>query len=257
MPLGPAPSRIGYVDVTYGFVTVAYGRVTMSVCWYRSRVTSDSDRQSRTSEVVRTRLSASERRSQLIEIGRTVFAEKGYDATSVEEIAERAAISKPIVYEHFGGKEGLYAVIVDREMEFVVSQIATAISTGSPRERLEGAASALMRYIAERPDGFRFLSRDSPTKSGLANLLAVVADRVGNVLASELERAGYDATVAPLHAQALIGMVTFVGQWWVDNPGLAADEVASHITALAWMGLRHLPAHPELTHPWSAETAGP
>ena len=79
----------------------------------------------------RTRLSAVERRSQLVRIGRSVFAEKGYDATSVEEIAERAGISKPVVYEHFGGKEGLYAVIVDREMEFVIEQISAAISTGT------------------------------------------------------------------------------------------------------------------------------
>lgn len=195
----------------------------------------------------RTRLTAVERRRQLIEVGRAVFAEKGYDATSVEEIAERAAISKPIVYEHFGGKEGLYAVVVDREMEYVIEQISTAISEGSARRRLEGAALALMRYIAERPDGFVFLSRDSPTKSGLANLLAEVAARVGDVFASEFEKAGYDTEVAPLYAQALIGMVTFVGQWWVDNPGMSADDAAAHVVALAWMGLRHLPEDPQLS----------
>src|SRR5207244_2553351 len=79
-------------------------------------------------------------RGQLGEVGRKVFAERGYEATSVEEIAERAGISKPIVYEHFGGKEGLYAVIVDREIEYIVSCIVEAISKGSPRERLERAA---------------------------------------------------------------------------------------------------------------------
>src|SRR5436309_2373581 len=69
----------------------------------------------------RLRLAASARRAQLVDVGRKVFAERGYEATSVEEIAERAGISKPIVYEHFGGKEGLYAVIVDREIEQIVS----------------------------------------------------------------------------------------------------------------------------------------
>ena len=63
------------------------------------------------------RLPALERRAQLIEVGRGVFARHGYEGTSVEEIAKRAKVSKPIIYEHFGGKEGLYAVIVDREME--------------------------------------------------------------------------------------------------------------------------------------------
>ena len=74
-----------------------------------------------------------------------VFAERGYEATSVEEIAERAGISKPIVYEHFGGKEGLYAVIVDREVEHIVGRIVEAISSGSPRERLEQIGRASCR----------------------------------------------------------------------------------------------------------------
>ena len=57
-----------------------------------------------------------------------MFAKRGYEAASVEEIADKAKVSKPIVYEHFGGKEGLYAVVVDREMDYVVTRIAEAIS---------------------------------------------------------------------------------------------------------------------------------
>src|SRR5215471_19223799 len=106
------------------------------------------------------RLAASARRAQLVDVGRTVFAERGYEATSVEEIAERAGISKPIVYGHFGGKEGLYAVIVDREVEHIVNRIVEAMSTGSPRERLERAALAFLTYVEERPDGFAVLLRD-------------------------------------------------------------------------------------------------
>ena len=193
----------------------------------------------------RTRLSAGDRRNQLVEVGRAVFAEKGYAATSVEEIAERAKISKPIVYEHFGGKEGLYAVIVDREMDHVIAEIGNAISVGTPRDRVEAAASAFFRYVQDRPDGFAVLSRDAPGNSGLANLLAVVGERVGDIFAAEFKRAGYDPKTAPVYAQALIGMVTFVGQWWIDNPKMSAEEVSSHIAALSWMGLRHLPKRPE------------
>jgi AcrR family transcriptional regulator len=192
----------------------------------------------------RTRLSAAERRTQLIEVGRAVFAEKGYEAASVEEIAERAQISKPIVYEHFGGKEGLYAVIVDREMDHVVRRISEAIDADTPREMIKGAALAFMRYVEERPDGFAVLRKDSPTTMGLANLLAEVADKVGDVVHVQLERGGYDTAAAPLYAQALIGMVSFVGQWWEDHPEMTAEEAAAHISALAWMGLRHLPRSP-------------
>ncbi|MCY7373200.1 MAG: TetR/AcrR family transcriptional regulator, partial [Spirochaetaceae bacterium] len=66
--------------------------------------------------VVRARMTGKERREQLLDVGRSLFAQKGFDATSVEEIALKAGVSKPVVYEHFGGKEGLYAVVVDREM---------------------------------------------------------------------------------------------------------------------------------------------
>src|SRR5215470_11577132 len=78
------------------------------------------------------RLTAAARRTQLIDVARAVFAKRGYEATSVEEIAAKAKVSKPIVYEHFGGKEGLYAVLVDREMEHVVQLISDAIGSGTP-----------------------------------------------------------------------------------------------------------------------------
>lgn len=192
----------------------------------------------------RKRLTAGERRAQLIDVGRVVFAERGYEATAVEEIAERAGISKPVVYEHFGGKEGLYAVIVDREMEFVIDAVTSAIAEGTPRERLEAATLAFLGYVRDHPDGFAILSRDTPTQSGYASLLAEVADRVGKIFAAEFKRAGYDAKAAPIYAQALIGMVTFVGQWWTEDQSRSIEDIASHLAALAWMGLRHLPKKP-------------
>src|SRR5256885_12424666 len=106
----------------------------------------------------RTRLTAIERRAQLVDVGRAVFAKRGYEATSMEEIADRAHVSKPIVYEHFGGKEGLYAVIVDREMEYVVRRISESISTGTPRQRVEQAALAFLTYVKDHPDGFAILA---------------------------------------------------------------------------------------------------
>lgn len=196
------------------------------------------------------RLTASERRAQLIDVGRTVFAERGYEATAVEEIADRAKVSKPIVYEHFGGKEGLYAVVVDREMERVVETITEAISSGTPRERLEKAALAFLNYVKDHPEGFAVLRRDAPVTSpgsGMSSLLNDVADRVGKVFTAAFKSAGYDPRAAPIYAHALVGMVTFVGQWWTETRRPSVETVASNITALAWMGLRHLPRKPRLT----------
>jgi AcrR family transcriptional regulator len=198
----------------------------------------------------RPRLAASARRAQLVDVGRLVFAQRGYEAASVEEIAERAGITKPIVYEHFGGKEGLYAVVVDREVEHIVERIVDAISTGSPRERLERAALAFLDYVQERPEGFTMLLRDSPALKGggeMPGLMYDLADRVGAVFAQQFRRAGYDRKAAPIYAHALVGMVAFVGQWWTESRrSLAPQVVASHLAALAWMGLRHLPRRPSL-----------
>jgi len=196
------------------------------------------------------RLTASARRTQLVEIARAVFAKRGFEATSVEEIAARAKVSKPIVYEHFGGKEGLYAVLVDREMDYVVTRIAEAISTGPPRERVERAALAFLTYVRDQPDGFIVLSRDAPVTlahGGMSSLLNDVAERVADVFATTFKKAGYDPKTARIYAHALVGMVTFVGQWWIEVRKPAIEEVASHLAALAWMGLRHLPKRPKLS----------
>jgi len=82
-------------------------------------------------------MSGKERREQLLDVGRALFAEKGFDGTSIEEIAARAGVSKPIVYEHFGGKEGLYAVVIDREMQRLLDVFTGALTAGSPRALLE------------------------------------------------------------------------------------------------------------------------
>jgi AcrR family transcriptional regulator len=137
------------------------------------------------------RLTAAQRRAQLIAVGRQVFAERGYEATTVEEVAERAKVSKPIIYDHFGGKEGLYAVIVDREMDYVARRITESISSGSPRQRVEAAALAFLHYVKDHPDGFAVLSKDAPGsagRGGMSSLLNDLAERVAEVFTTAFKR---------------------------------------------------------------------
>ena len=197
----------------------------------------------------RVRMTGQERRSQLLDVGRALFAEKGFEATSIEEVASRAGVTKPVVYEHFGGKEGLYAVVVDREMERVLAGITGALSGGSARELLEQAALAFLLYIEEQPDGFRILVRDSPVASAsgtFASLISDIATQVEHVLAREFKARGYDTKLASLYSQALVGMVALTGQWWLDARKPKRDEVASHLVNLAWNGLSHLDEKPRL-----------
>ena len=197
----------------------------------------------------RKKLSASQRRDQLIEVGRKAFADKGFEAVSMEELAERAGVSKPILYQHFGGKEGLYAVVVDREMGSLVGVVSEAISSGNPRERVEQAATAFLRYVESNPDGFAVLCHDSPAgaeEGSLSSVMSDLADRVGHIFASDFKKAGDNPRTAPIYAHALVGMVAFVGQWWMRASKRPSVEVVSgHIASLAWMGLRHLPRKPE------------
>ena len=194
-------------------------------------------------------MSGKERREQLLEIGRALFAEKGFDATSIEELAARAGVSKPIVYEHFGGKEGLYAVVVDREMARMLHRITGALSGGSARALLEQAAEALLAYVEEDTDGFRILVRDSsvPSSSGnFASLISDIAGQVEHILGREFSARGFDPALAPLYSQALVGMVALTGQWWLDERALDRAEVAAHLVNLAWNGLSGMAHDPRL-----------
>lgn len=148
----------------------------------------------------RVRMTGTERREQLLAIGRTLFAERGYEGTSVEEIAHQAGVSKPVVYEHFGGKEGLYAVVVDRETQRLLDMVTGALTGGHPRELLEEAAFALLDYIEQSTDGFRILVRDSPVAQStgtFASLISDIATQVEDILGHEFEQRGFDAGLAP------------------------------------------------------------
>ncbi|WP_040920127.1 TetR/AcrR family transcriptional regulator [Saccharomonospora glauca] len=194
-------------------------------------------------------MTGAERRQQLLDVARSLFAEKGFDGTSVEEIAHRANVSKPVVYEHFGGKEGIYAVVVDRETRVLLDRMISTLHGGHPRELLEQAAVALLEYVEDCHDGFRILVRDSPVASStgtFSTLLNDIASQVEYVLAHEFDRRGYDDKLAPLYAQALVGMVALTGQWWLDARKPKRDEVAAHLVNLAWNGLSHLEHKPKL-----------
>lgn len=198
-----------------------------------------------------TRMSGTERREQLVSVGRRVFAEKGFDMTTVEEIAARAKVSKPIVYEHFGGKEGLYAVVVDREVSTLLGDLENSLQDqrSHPRVLMERAALAFLSYIDENEDGFRILVRDSPVSHAVgtfSSLLTDVAQRVEEILATQLRLHRYPARDATLYAQMLVGMVAYTGQWWLETRKPAKEIVAARMVNLSWYGLSALQKKPSL-----------
>ena len=194
-------------------------------------------------------MTSAERREQLIVIARGLFAQRGFEATSVEEIAARAEVSKPVVYEHFGGKEGLYAVVVDREVRSLLDTVTASLTAGRAHELVEQAALALLDYIEGETDGFRVLVRESPVMSATGNFSSVlndIAHQVEHILGAEFKSRSYDPKLAELYAQALVGMVALTGRWWLEVRKPRKETVAAHLVNLAWNGLSHLEAKPSL-----------
>ena len=199
----------------------------------------------------RSRMTGTQRRAQLVDVARRLFAEKGFEGTSIEEIAARAEVSKPVVYEHFGGKEGIYAVVVDREIQSLTGALSGALEVGGhPKALVERTTLALLGYIETNEDGFRILVRDSPVAQAtgtFSSLIGDVATQVEHMLADQFKKQGQDPKMAPIYAQMLVGMVALTGQWWLDARSPSKNVVAAHLVNLAWKGLSALERRPTLT----------
>lgn len=194
-------------------------------------------------------MTGSERRHQLIDIARGLFAQRGYEGTSVEEVAQRAGVSKPVVYEHFGGKEGLYAVVVDREMSALLDGVTASLTNNQYRPRVEAVTLALLTYIEERTEGYRVLIRDSPpslSPGTYSTLFNDAVSQVASILAGDFSRRGLDPELAPMYARALVGSVSMTAQWWMEAREPKKEVVAAHLVNLMWNGLTGLEPDPRL-----------
>jgi AcrR family transcriptional regulator len=181
-----------------------------------------------------------ERHLQLLDVGRGVFAARGFELGSIEEVAHTAGVSKPVVYEHFATKDRLVAEVVDRELLGLLASITDALVGETPRELLAGAVSGFLSYIDDNEDGFRVLLHQSPDpehRGRFSNVLGEIATRVEDGFALAFSAHGEDPRLAPISAQMLVGMVAFAGQFWIDARLPDRDAVAAHIVRMAWAGL--------------------
>lgn len=200
--------------------------------------------------IPKSRMTGAARRTQLLDVGRGLFAVGGRDGTTIEEIATAAGVSKPVIYEHFGSKEGLYSQVVAHEFGILLGAVGGALSADAkPRVLVERAILALLDYIEDRAEGFRILVRDAPPAQpggAFPALLAQVTARVEQILADEFSRRGFSSADGAIYAQMLVGMVAMTGQWWQDTRSPTKHELAAHLVNLAWNGLTGLRKDPEL-----------
>lgn len=198
----------------------------------------------------RQRLRADERRSQLCEVALRLFAERGYEATTMEDIADAAGVTKPLVYQHFESKRSLYLELVDSVAEELLSAIgvATAAAAG-PREQVEDGFAAYFSTLVSRVTAFRLLyRRSSPADPALGSALRRVEDAIAEAI-DPLIAAGLDDEHRRFLAYAVVGMAEGVTrQWIVQHAGSGAagggdvaaeaQRLARRVADLAWAGLR-------------------
>ena len=189
-------------------------------------------------------------REGILSAAREIASVEGWQAVTIRKIAGRIEYSPPVIYEHFGSKEGLYTQVVEYEFRILLSSITDALSEDAkPRVLVERAALALLSYIEDRTEGFRILMRDAPPtqpEGAFSTLLSHVTARVEYILADEFARRGFTSADGAMYAQMLVGMVAMTGQWWQDSRTPDKREVAAHLVNLAWNGLTGLQKDPEL-----------
>ena len=190
-----------------------------------------------------------ERREQLVGVARSVFAEKGYEAATVEEIADRAGVSKPVVYEHFGGKEGMYAVIVDREVTELTARMADAMQSPArarPASTRRWPSSATSRRTRTGSASSSTTPRPAwePAASGRSSTTSPGGSR--SCCCATFKDRGFDKRTVPMYARMLVGAVALVGEWWLDAGKPSREQVAAHVVNLMWNGLKGLEPRPDL-----------
>mgnify|MGYP000943714023 CR=1 FL=1 len=194
-------------------------------------------------------MTGAQRREQLIDVAREVFAERGFASTAIEEIAARADVSKPVVYEHFGGKDGLYSVVIEREVTALLTTLREALRGDSSRQLLEQATIAFLQHIEENPEGFRILIRDRAVGSPFHTQQSIIGDiatSVEGLIRDVFVRQRIDTVSVPLYAQMLVGIVAQTGRWWLDNGMPDRRTVATHVVNFAWNGLSGMDPDPLL-----------
>lgn len=198
------------------------------------------------SKTPKRRMTRAERRAQLIEISRGVFATKGWEAASMEEIAAAAGVSKPVVYEHFGTKENIYETVVKEDLAKLETAISQAITLGRARYRIEQAVLALLTYVEQNPEAFTIISRDPAVAGGYETLLNNATQSVTAIVSDAFVRADFDPSMAVLYANSFVGMVSQTARWWLDHRSPDKETVAAHIVNLCWNGLAGMEANPTL-----------
>jgi AcrR family transcriptional regulator len=182
------------------------------------------------------------RREELLDVADRVTQRRGV-AVSMDEIASEAGITKPVLYRHFGDKDGLYQALTERYVDELKTALKPAIKASEPRDRLAAAIDAYLAYVEREPERYRFLlhASERPRTAG------IVADFRRRHIAEcaftaedNLRRAGIDPAFAEPWAQCVSGMIRAAGTSWLEARSLPRDRLADYLTTILWEGFSSL-----------------
>lgn len=186
-----------------------------------------------------------ERRAQLMESALEVFVAQGYHAAAMDDIAERAGVSKPVLYQHFPGKLDLYLALLDQSCDTIIDNCRHALeATPDNKQRVAATMDAFFEYVASDSGAFRLVF-----ESDLTNEPAVRehVDRVTTECAALIAEVISDDTGLPsdasrLLAVSLVGMAQVSARFWLTEPGgIGRPDAAALVAGLAWRGIRGYP----------------
>ncbi len=190
------------------------------------------------------RLPADQRRAQLLDVALTVFAEAGYHDTTMDQIASRAGVTKPVLYQHFPSKHQLYLEVlrdVGRRLSDAV--IGAADAAVSPHEQVRRGFAAYFGFIAERPAAFAVLFGEGVrVDPDFAATIYEVESSIASMIAELITTEGLETPDRLTLAHGLVGLAEATGRHWLrtGRPGDAL-ALAAQVAELAWAGLRGRP----------------
>lgn len=198
------------------------------------------------------RLSRSARRAQLLGVARTVFTTQGFHAASMDEIAEGAGVSKPVLYQHFSSKLALYQALLTDSATALERLVRAAIgSTDDNAERVQRAVAAYFEFITDEDQGYRLIFesdlRDEPETAAI--VAEVTAACVNAITETIMVDTGADAASAELLAAGLVGISQVGARYWrTQSDPIGRQRAVELLSALAWRGISHFPRRQEASN---------
>ena len=191
------------------------------------------------------RLPRGARRAQLLQAAQEVFVAQGYHAAAMDEIADRAGVSKPVLYQHFPGKRELYLALLEEQVTLLTDRVREAMEgTDDNRTRVNGAVGAYFDFINADGAAYRLvfesdLRNDDDVRELVDRGHRACVEAIGEVIAADT---GLDRERALLLASGMTGLSETSARWWLPRKGtVSRDEAVSLLTALAWRGISRFP----------------